>query len=243
MLAVNQLKDVVHRDNLKRLDIALLCVAAAGGLSIPTSEVRRLAIQVGVKDAKKINFSAVLSSADGRVFRTPKGWELTATGRKRIDTLCDGIINSPIAIQTNHLRNLLSGIKNENTHNFLTEAITCAESSLYRAAVVLSWAGAISLLHSSVIANHLQEFNAEVSKRNKHWKNAKTEDDLSLLKESVFIEIACIVGLFGKDVKQQLELALRLRNSCGHPNSLRIGPNKVAAHLEILALNIYSRYG
>jgi hypothetical protein len=44
-------------------------------------------------------------------------------------------------------------------------------------------------------------------------------------------------------VKQELDTALQLRNGCGHPNSLKIGANKVAAHLETLALNVYAVLG
>jgi hypothetical protein len=49
--------------------------------------------------------------------------------------------------------------------------------------------------------------------------------------------------MIGKNVKQELEACLKLRNACGHPNSLKIGSHKVAAHLETLALNVYATYG
>ncbi len=64
-------------------------------------------------------------------------------------------------------------------------------------------------------------------------------DDLGKMKETTFLEIVESVGVFGKNVKQELETCLKLRNACGHPSALKIGPNKVAAHLEVLALNVY----
>jgi hypothetical protein len=60
------------------------------------------------------------------------------------------------------------------------------------------------------------------------------------MKEATFLEIAEHLGMIDKNVKQELEGCLRLRNSCGHPNSLKVGSNKVAAHLETLALNVYA---
>ena len=47
------------------------------------------------------------------------------------------------------------------------------------------------------------------------------------------------ISVLGKSVKTELEGCLKLRNGCGHPNSLRISENRVAAHLEILVLNVF----
>jgi hypothetical protein len=44
--------------------------------------------------------------------------------------------------------------------------------------------------------------------------------------ETTFLQIAESISMLGKNVKQELEGCLRLRNSCGHPNSLKIGVNK-----------------
>jgi hypothetical protein len=35
---------------------------------------------------------------------------------------------------------------------------------------------------------------------------------------------------------------LMLRNACGHPNTLSIAENSVAAHIEKLIRNVFSRY-
>jgi hypothetical protein len=119
----------------------------------------------------------------------------------------------------------------------------CAEQSLFRAAVVLSWVGATALLHDATITKHLSAFNAEASRRDAKWKPAKTGDDLGKMKEATFLEIAEAISIVGKNVRQELDGCLRLRNACGHPNSLKIGANKVAAHLETLALNVYAIFG
>lgn len=101
----------------------------------------------------------------------------------------------------------------------------------------------MALLQNRVVAKHLAAFNTQALKRESQWKPAKTTDDLGRIKEAAFLEIAVAISLIGKNVKQELDTCLRLRNSCGHPNSLKIGPNKAAAHLEILALNVYAIFG
>jgi hypothetical protein len=241
LLTTEQLKQAVHQKGLAKTDVALLCVAAGGGSEVSTAIVRKLAIDAGVKSAKKINFSAHLSASEDKVFKTPKGWELTAAGQQHVAALAGRVLSaSPAAKQAHELRSLLPTLKNEDARSFLTEAIVCAEQSLFRAAVVLSWVGAVALLHDAAVRKHLTAVNAEATKRDAKWKAAKSADDLSRMKESVFLEIAQAVGLIDKNVKQELDACLKLRNSCGHPNSLKIGANKVAAHLETLALNVYA---
>lgn len=243
MLTLEQLKQAVHRKNITKTDIALLCVAAGGAKAVSTVDAKRLAIEAGAKGARKINFNAHLSSAEDRVFKVPQGWELTQTGRKYVASLAASeLVSSPAAAEAQSLRALLPKLTNSDALAFLTEAIICAEQSLFRAAVVLSWVGAIALLYDAAVAKHLAAVNAEVLKRDPKWKAAKTSDDLGRIKEATFLEIAVAVSLIGKNVKEELEVCLKLRNGCGHPNSLKIGPNKVASHLETLALNVYAAF-
>lgn len=244
MLTLEQLKQAVHEKGVTKTDIALLCVAAAGAKAAPTASVKKLALEAGVKGAKNLNFTAHLHSAEDKVFKTPDGWELTEAGRKYVaGRAAQQLSSSPAADEAQTLRALLPKLKSEDTRSFLTETIVCAEQSLFRAAVVLSWVGAMALLYENVVSNHLAPFNAEATKRDPKWKAVKTADDLGRMKEATFLEIAQHISLIGKNVKQELDGCLKLRNSCGHPNSLKIGPNKVAAHLEILALNVYAVFG
>ena len=244
MLTLEQLKQAVHRQTLTKTDVALLCVAAGGAVAVSTAAARKLALDVGVKAAKRINFSAHLSSAEDKVFKTPQGWELTEVGRKHVAGLAaEELSASPAATQAKSLRAEIQKIKNNDARVFLTEAIVCAEQSLFRASVVLSWVGAVALLHDAIINGYLAAFNAEAVRRDPKWRAAKTGDDLGKMKEAVFLEVSESIGLFGKNVKQELETCLKLRNGCGHPNSMKIGPNKVAAHLEVLGLNVYAVFG
>jgi hypothetical protein len=93
-----------------------------------------------------------------------------------------------------------------------------------------------------VVVNHLAAFNAEASKRDGRWKPARTTDDLSLMKEHDFLQVLHAISVLGKNVKQELEHRLKLRNGCGHPNSLQIAEHSVASHIEILALNVFAKF-
>jgi hypothetical protein len=51
MLTIEQLKQAIHRQRLSKTDIALLCVATAGGKLVTSATVRKLAIESGMKAA------------------------------------------------------------------------------------------------------------------------------------------------------------------------------------------------
>jgi hypothetical protein len=63
------------------------------------------------------------------------------------------------------------------------------------------------------------------------------------MKEHDFLDVLETIGVMGKNVKQALQnQCLGMRNACGHPNSLKISENNVAAHLDTLVLNVYSKF-
>src|SRR5262249_24602644 len=154
-----------------------------------SAQAKKLAVEAGVRGAKKISFTAHLHSAEDKVFKTPNGCELTDEGRKHVAALAAvQLVSSPAATEAQTLRALLPKLKNEDAKALLLEAIVCAEQSLFRAAVVLSWVGAIALLQDHIVAHHLTAFNAEAAKDPK-WKTAKTADDVGTLKERTFLDI------------------------------------------------------
>jgi len=77
---------------------------------------------------------------------------------------------------------------------------------------------------------------------NSRWKDATNEDGLGRMGEEDFLNRCAAIGVLGKNQKEELLKALKLRNGCGHPNSLKVGPNIVAAHLEMLLLNVFEQF-
>jgi hypothetical protein len=141
------------------------------------------------------------------------------------------------------LRKELARIKDSDTRAFVDEAVSCLERDLKRAAVVLSWVGAVSVLYDHVVAHKLAAFNAEASRRDNKWRTATTKDDLLRMKEADFLDILTAISVLGKNVKEHLKnTCLNLRNSSGHPNSFRFGKHTVEAHLEALILNVFQKF-
>ena len=98
------------------------------------------------------------------------------------------------------------------------------------------------MLQGHVLHHKLHEFNAAAISRNQKWKQARTKDDLGAMKEKDFLDVLQAISVIGKSVRQELQVCLTLRNSCGHPSSLQVGENRVASHIESLVLNVFSAY-
>lgn len=240
MLAESQLKNLLAKSEFTSTDKLLLCLATENVTAKSVAKLRDLAIKNGLRAAGKWNVSLLLARSKGRAIRSNDGWELTDDGKNYVAGLVGPYAASPAPAVAASLRIHLSKIQNPDVRAFVEEGIECFEQRLYRSAVVLSWVGAVALLHQHVVQRHLAAFNAEATRRfaNK-WKVAATSDDLSLMTESNFLQVLESISVIGKNVKQELEKQLKLRNGCGHPNTLKISENIVAAHVELLILNVF----
>jgi len=247
LLTKEQLKDCLHKRGLSRLRQILLILAVDVEKPKMVQEIKGIGREAGLTKIQRWNVSDILTRNRHYAARLLDGWSLTSDGRSYIKSLNVIPTKTTItAVKTAaDLRKIMALITDEDIKLFLNESITCFEGDLYRAAVVLSWEGAISLLYNKIIASHLSDFNSEALKRDRKWKKAKTKDDLTRMKETEFLEIIAAppISIIGRDVKEELKNScLRLRNSCGHPNSLKISGRRVATHLEILILNIFQKF-
>lgn len=240
MLEPSVLKDWLHRDLPVR--DKLLLILATFDQPVHLADMRTRAVEAGFKIPKKWNMSDVLGRSGGLGIRVPSGWELTDTGKNHLRNLGLESI-SPAAMQVAaDLRKHLDNVQNVTTRAFVEEAIKCHEAKLYRSAIVMSWIAAVDVLYREVVANYLAAFNTEAHKSNAKWKAAVNEDGLAKMQEADFLDRLVPIGVIGKNVKEELAKALKLRNGCGHPNSLKIGPNMVASHIETLILNVFEQF-
>ncbi|MBY4802077.1 hypothetical protein LGM57_21210 [Burkholderia cepacia] len=228
--------DIVPRDKI------LICLGQEPLQPHMVAEIRELAISLGLRAAKGWNISKLLSNAKEQAIRTANGWELTAAGKSRIADVAGPMLPPVTALVVSGLRNQLPTISNESTRSFVEESVKALESKLYRSAIVLSWVGAISVFYDHVLNECLSEFNAEVLRRDQKWKAAKTRDDLTRMKEYDFLQVLAALSVIGKNVKDELEVCLKLRNGCGHPNSLVVGEHKASAHVETLMQNVFAKF-
>jgi len=242
LLSKQSLKDLLHQKGLNKTQKLLLCIAVDSEKSKSVKEIISIAKGAGLQSAQGWGVSALLGGSKGKAIRTDSGWELTSSGKETVKKVAGAHITSLPPKVAVSLRSMLSNITDADTSAFVGEAIHCFEAKLYRAAVVLSWVGAVSVLYQHIIDSKLSAFNAEAKKRNLKWKDAKIRDDLGKMKEHDFLEILEAISVLGKSVKQELQGCLKLRNACGHPSSLKIGEHRVSSHIEVLILNVFSQF-
>jgi hypothetical protein len=249
LLASADLVEALHTQSLKRGDLLLVVLAADVSKPKSVAAIKTAAIDAGCPEVKPWNVSEILKRANGLVIRMPNGWQLTSSGRKHVERL--GVLPEPkpstggVRVQATQLRAEAARLANADTKAFVDEALSALEAGLFRSSVVLSWAGAMSLMYDAVMANHLADFNREAVRRDAKWKPAVIKDDLARMKESDFLDLigSPPLSVLSKNVKEELKTScLALRNACGHPSSLKFGESKVAAHIEVLILNVFGKF-
>lgn len=240
MLKLADLKHWLHED-LSRTDKLLLGLAS---LEHPCSvnELKERCLEAGFRETQKWNVSQILLASKGAAIRIPAGWEITEKGRQRIRDLGIGAPKPAPKQAAVDLRAHLAKVRTPETAAFVEEAITCYENGLFRSAIVMSWLAAMHVLYLEVTANHLAAFNAEALKVDAKWRPAANPNGLARMKEHDFLERLPAISVVGKNVKEELQKALKLRNGCGHPNSLRVSANMAASHIEVLLLNVFDRF-
>lgn len=230
----DKLFDALHSGQIGRSDQLLLCLHSTGDGPQVTVSIRDAARSHGVPDT---NLSRDMAKLKGLAVWTTKGWKLTQIGRERANALL-GQVAEPSPAQAPALRLLLPRLAGA-MQEFVAEGVACYEAKHYRAAVVLTWVGAVSVLYEHTVASRLADFNAEALRRDAKWRNAKTADDLARMKQHEYLQVLESLSVIGKNVKTELEACLKLRNGCGHPNSLKIAESRCAAHIEVLVLNVF----
>ena len=241
MIPSHDLKNWLHKD-ITRLDKLLLVLATLDG-PVQLARIIKTATGAGFREPRNWNLSAILAASNGKAIRTT-GWELTDLGRLHLRNLGVASI-SPAAMQVQvNLRNHLSNIADQQTRDFVEEAVKCLEAELHRSAIVMAWLGAVDVLQKHVHQNHLTAFNLEAARVNAggRWKTAVTQDDLGKMNEGDFLDRIENLGIIGKNVKTELKVCLDLRNGCGHPNTLQVSSNRSAAHIETLLLNVFQEF-
>lgn len=240
MLSPDNVKIALQREGLSRADKVLLVIAS---LEQPAKNPAIMArAQNAGCNMKTWNIADILMRAKGTTLRMPGGYEVSEKGYVRLEELGISKLSPAAAKVAQDLRKHLLLIKDNATRAFASEAIQCHEAGLYRSAIVMSWLDAVGVLYNEVVANHLAAFNAEAKKVDSKWKASSTIDDLGRMKETDFLDRIAAIGMIGKNVKAQLVTGLNLRNGCGHPNSLKVGANVVAAHIEMLSLNVFDKF-
>ena len=241
-MAPGRLRDLLHQRGRTRRQQLVLLLASLGGGPVSAADIKQAGVGSGVSRARTWRVAEVAKGNDVVAVCTPRGWELTQIGTELARSLTGAPAPTPRSAASAALKSCLAPITDPNIQAFLSEAIACLDCGLFRAAVVLSWVGATAVLQDHVVTHRLADFNLSASSREKHWRAASNADDLGRMKERDFLDVLESMSILGKNVRKELQLCLDLRNACGHPNSLVVGENRVCAHVEVLILNVFSRF-
>ena len=142
------------------------------------------------------------------------------------------------------LERLVGKLAGDAEKEFLAEAIACLEVSAKRAATVMVWELSVNHLQDYVLAGKLIEFNSALAARpDYHGITITSKDDFTeIKKEAHFIETLRGGGIITPDIKKILDEHLGFRNTCGHPNTVKIPETKVVAMIEDLVENVVLKY-
>lgn len=235
------MKDILSDKSVSHTaKLLLILEQSKAPLSVP--DIRKIAINNGFGKAKKLNIGQLLKSAEPRTIKLPEGWEISTAGRKWLTdqgvTINTTILN-PFAQK---LRSHLARLSDNKTREFLEEAVECLEHKFYRAAVVLTWVGAVSVLQDHVLANCLADFNRDAIANNLIKKPITNKDGLSRIKEDDFLIALARTGVLTKNEKEELKKCLERRNGCGHPNTYVIREPGVADHIDSVLINAFEKF-
>jgi len=238
---VTALRDALARKDISKTDKYLLIVAYHEG-PVPSGAIRAIARENGWKDGDTSSILTFLKASPHAVL-LPKGWTITGAGRQALEDR--GLISAigVLTPVTEALEKVAIDVHDPDKARFVEEAIACVKNKSYRAAIVLSWVGALYLLYSYVASTKLAAFNSELTRRFPKSKPASTIDDLAqVVKEAEFISILEHINIVTKGEAKDLVSCLDRRNTAGHPNSHTFTEVTVGHHIETLINTVYKRY-
>lgn len=238
---MTQLRDALARRDLSKTVRYLLIVAHHDG-PVTNAAIKAIAKENGWRDGANSEPRAFLSKSDHALL-VPEGWTLLGPGRKWLEDR--GYITriGVLTPVTETLEKYILDLHDPDKARFVEEAIACVKNRSYRAAIVLTWVGALYLLYNYVLRSKLGEFNAEVYRRNPKAKRASTVDDLAaIVREADFLNILEHINVLTKAEAKELEGCLDRRNTAGHPNSHTFTEVGVGNHVETLITSVYRRY-
>lgn len=115
-----------------------------------------------------------------------------------------------------------------DVQNYFKEAITCLEQGLYRAAIVMAWAGHFNVFFEALYQKH----EAEIRNARPRW----SFKDLGELKESHaeahLLEVAKVVQFIKRAELRIMDGQLSVRNQCAHPTMYRPSHNSAIGYVD-----------
>jgi hypothetical protein len=99
--------------------------------------------------------------------------------------------------------------------DLLRQALRCAETTLFRAAHVMAWAGLMDFLEEKLESDGL----VKLRKARPKWLGADIREIAESIPERQLVEVTVDVGLCTKNDVKALVGLLNKRNECAHPTA------------------------
>lgn len=122
---------------------------------------------------------------------------------------------------------LLSGSP-VDVQDYFKESITCLEQELFRAAVVMSWAGHFHVYSEMLFSKH----EADIKSARPKWSFSDVNELKENYPESQIIDVGKEVKFTKKAHLKILHGQLSIRNQCAHPTMYRPSLNSAIGYVD-----------
>lgn len=137
-------------------------------------------------------------------------------------------------VEISELQKILEKITDQDESEYLSEAISCAQSGYYKAAVVMGWCAAIDRIQRKIMILGFDKFNkasssikSQTSGKFKRWNkefNITTLSELQTVFDTDLVVIMEGLRLIDGNQAQRLETCFQYRNHSAHPGEAPIEP-------------------
>lgn len=115
-----------------------------------------------------------------------------------------------------------------DVQDYFRESIECVERRLYRAGIVMAWAGYFNVFSQRLFFNH----ELEIRKARQKWSFKDLADLKEQASESQLLDVAKDVKFIGKAVLRVRQGQLSQRNQCAHPTLYRPNMNVAIGYVD-----------
>lgn len=266
---VQELEDFLERLQFYQVDLKKLKTASVSrtGMRDEARKLNKLWLPLaGALEGNPALSPAVLAEAQKRLERlrdlaagkNPKKQYLAITKPALADI--ENQILSPLIKQSGlkttpeTLTLLLAGIPNPDADlkSYLGEALACARSNCFRAAVIMGWCAAAYKIHHKLLGLGLPQLEGHLDKmrldtRHPLFKSfsrtyvLKSPADIEEIPDAYLVLLCRYLGWFDDSQYKQMRACLDLRNACAHPAQYQLDAVKLQVYFADLVQMVLAK--
>lgn len=149
---------------------------------------------------------------------------------------------------------LIAGISNPDADlkSYLDEALACARSNCFRAAVIMGWCAAAYKIHHKLLRLGLPQLEGHLDKmrldvRHPLFKSfsrtyvLKSPADIEEIPDAYLVLLCRYLGWFDDSQYKQMRACLDLRNACAHPAQYQLDAVKLQVYFADLVQMVLAK--